>query len=196
VVIPVALVLLVLGTAVWFYVRGTWADTSPANPTTPGRPVSQLYRDPEGHTPVRAAILLEQPRNAVWRVVTDFAHYDELLPYLREIQAVDSTEGGVTRVTGEAKSVVSGYWSFTMAVHTDRSGQEWRAWWDEKDDGDVLVNRGGWTLSEPAPGQTLLVLMLEAEVRGTPTFILRNFFLYRMRQVLKAIKADLEKDNK
>ncbi len=195
VVIPVLLLLLVLGTGVWFYVRGTWADTTPRNPTQPGRPVSQLYRTPDGHTTVRAAILLEQPRAAVWQVVTDFAHYDDFLPYLRDISVEEGMEGA-TVMTGEAKSAFSGYWPFTIHIHTNKGEKEWRAWWDEKGDGQVQVNRGGWALSEPAPGRTLLVLALEAEVRDTQTFILRNFFLYRLRQVLKHVENRLEQETR
>jgi hypothetical protein len=194
VIIPVGLVLFIVLAVAWFYVRGTSADTTAHNPTQPGRPVSQLYRDASGQTTVRAAILLEQPRSAVWRLVTDFADYDDFLPYLRNI-AVEPAEGGVTRMTGEGKSALGGYWPFTIDIHTEKGAREWRVWWDEKGEGEVQVNRGGWALSEPAPGQTLLVLTLEAEVRGNPTFILRNFFLYRLREVLRAVEARLKKDD-
>jgi hypothetical protein len=193
-IIPAGLLLLVLLVAGWAYLRGTVADTATHNPTSPGQPVSQLYRAADGHSTVRAAILLDQPRPAVWKLVTAFADYGDILPYLRNVEAERGT-GRVTRMTGEAKAPFAGYWPFTLAVHTDQEGKEWRAWWDEKGDDQVLLNRGGWALTEPAPGQTLLVLTLEAEVRHNPTFILRNFFLYRLRQVLLAVKDRLEQDN-
>jgi hypothetical protein len=194
--IPWVLLLLVLGTLFWSYLRGSVrVDSTPWDPSSPGQPVAQLYRTPEGHTTVRAAILLQQPRDAVWQVVTDFDHYDEVLPYLRNTRVERTTKDQVV-LTGEAKSLFRGYWPFTIYVHSEKGDREWRIWWDEKGDGEVQVNRGGWTLSEPAPGQTLLVLMLEAEVRGTPTFVLRNFFLYRLRQVLKAVEARVEQDNR
>jgi hypothetical protein len=193
-IIPVGLLLLILFFFGWAYVRGTVADSTVREPTTAGVPVSQLYRTPEGHTTVRAVILLEQPRPAVWKVVNDFAHYGDLLPYLRNVEA-EPGKDNTTAMTGDAQAPLGGYWPFKVVVHTDQSGKEWRAWWDEKGEDEILVNRGGWELSEPAPGQTLLVLTLEGEVRRNPTFILRNFFRYRLRQVLLAVQASLEDDN-
>jgi hypothetical protein len=192
VIIPVGLLLLIGAATGWFYVRGTRVDTTPNNPTTPHQPVSQLYRDPEGHTTVRAAILLTQPRSVVWRQLTDFRHYDNFLPYLRDIQVEPDEEPGCTLMTGEAKSLWSGYWPFTIHLFTDKTSDEWRIWWDEQGDGEVQVNRGGWELTEPAPGRTFLVLTLQAEVRGYPNFVLRNFFLHRLRRVLRVIDNPLE----
>jgi len=65
-------------------------------------------------------------------------------------------------------------------------------WWQEKGEGEVRVNRGGWTLEDAGADQTLLILELDAEVKSTPTWVLRNFFLYRLRQVLAAVKTHLE----
>src|SRR5690242_10235349 len=98
VVIPVGLILLVVGAFTWAYVRGTVPDSTPSDPTSPDqRPRSQLFRDRDGHVQVRAAVLLDHPRQAVWKLVTDFPNYDQFLPYLRDIQA-EPHGPGVTRM--------------------------------------------------------------------------------------------------
>jgi hypothetical protein len=191
--IPAGLLLLVAFTLGWFYLHGTQADTQPLDPDRPDQPVSQLLRTPDGQTTVRAAVLIEQPRSKVWRVVTDFAGYDRFLPYLRAIE-VEPGPGGTTRMTGEAKSALSGWWPFTIDIHTDRSRAEWRVWWDEKSDTLVQANRGGWALSEPAPGRTLLVLTLDTEVRGYPAFVIRGSFRDRLREVLRAVGTRLAEE--
>ncbi len=188
--IPAGLLLLMALTLGWFYLHGTQADTRPLDPDQPGQPVSQLLRTPDGQTTVRAAVLLDTPRAKVWGIVTDFAHYDHFLPYLRAIE-VEPGPDGTTRMTGEAKSALSGWWPFTIDIHTDRGGPAWRVWWDEKGEGLVQSNRGGWALTEPSPGRTLLVLTLDTEVRGYPAFVIRGSFRDRLREVLRAVERRL-----
>lgn len=189
--IPLTLLGLLLAVGVWAYVRGSSAESTPRDPDrVEQRPLSQVVKTPEGHTTVRAAILLDVPRDRAWKLVTDFANYHRLLPYLKDIEA-EPTDGGATRLSGLAQSALPGYWAFTLDAHAEKKEPAWRVWWDETGAGPVLLNRGGWTLREPSEGQTLLVLELEAVVKGYPTWVLRNFFLYRLRQVLEAVKARL-----
>src|SRR5262249_32360597 len=116
---------------------------------------------------VRCAAVLPHPRRRVWEAVTDYARYADFLPDLADVEA-EPASGGGCRMSGLAKSAFRGYWEFPLTVHEDRSSPSWRAYWDEVGDGQVQVNRGGWAVSEKAPGQSLVVLTLEAEVRGYP----------------------------
>jgi ribosome-associated toxin RatA of RatAB toxin-antitoxin module len=189
--VPLTLLLLLLIAFTWAYVRGTSAETEVRNPATASDPpVSQLHRTPDGYVAVRAAVILPQPRQKVWEVVTDFAHYGDFLPYVKDVTA-ERQPDGVTVVSGQAKSAFSGYWAFTLAAHEEKK-EDWRVWWKEKGEGEVRLNHGGWTLQDAGADQTLLILELDAEVKSTPTWVLRNFFLYRLRQVLAAVKMQLE----
>src|SRR5262245_8259021 len=108
--VPLALLLLVLVGVVWAYARGTSSAATPRNPASASDPpVSQLYRTPDGQTTVRAAVLVPHPRQKVWEVVTDFAHYGDVLPYVKDVTAEKGPED-VTVVSGEAKSAFRGYW--------------------------------------------------------------------------------------
>src|SRR5262249_42961400 len=66
------------------YVPGTWADTTLRDPGSPADGVvCHLYRTPDGHTPVRCAVLLDYPIDKVWKVITDYDRYGEIFPTLR-----------------------------------------------------------------------------------------------------------------
>jgi hypothetical protein len=191
VVIPLVLLLLVVGAVAVLFVRGTWADATPRNPASPADgAVAQLYQPPREHKRVRAAILLPFSRETVWKVVTDYGHYGDFLPYLADVKAEPVGEG-VWHMTGQAKSALQGYWDFAIDIHEEKTGDRWVALWDQPG-GQVEVNRGSWTVTLAGNGQTLLVLELEAEVRHYPTFFLRNFFLHRLKQVLRAVDRRLK----
>jgi ribosome-associated toxin RatA of RatAB toxin-antitoxin module len=189
-VVPV--LLLGLGTLAFviFYIRGTWATTQPRNPTSVAEgPVSQMYQTPAGDKVVRCAIVLPHPAERVWAVVTDYPHYSDFLPYLSNVEATPSDDGCVMK--GQAASAVSGTCPFEITVREDKHAR--RVAWDEKPaQGDVLLNRGSWELTPVGNDQTLLVLTLQAEVRSSPDFFLRNFFLYRLKQVVRAVERRLK----
>jgi hypothetical protein len=192
-VIPLVLLLLFVAAIGWTYVRGTHGSSEAKDPTEPGQPVRQLYQN-DGKICVRAAILLPYPRSKVWAAVTDYPRYDQFLPYLDDI-AVEAREDGC-HMTGGARSIVSGYWPFTIDIHEHKGDREWTAQWDEVPDETILVNRGKWTLIDRSgkEDQTLLVLTLETEVKGYPTFLLRNVFLHRLPLVLRSVELRLQKE--
>ena len=139
--VPLTLVVLMLVVLLWAYVRGTSSDPVARNPARPSDPpVSQLYRTADGHTTVRAAVLVSQPRQKVWDVVTDFDHYGDVLQaYMRDVTA-ERQPDGTKLVKGEAKSTFAGYWKFELTAHEDKgdragpvvlggaADRSWREW--------------------------------------------------------------------
>jgi ribosome-associated toxin RatA of RatAB toxin-antitoxin module len=183
--VPAALLALVLAAAAVAYARGTWADTRPHDPASPADgPVSQVYQAPDGGKEVRCAVLLPYPREQVWKVVTDYEHYGDFLPYLADLE-VTPAEGGC-HMKGQAKSALPGWWPFEVDIRQEQTAERWSAGWDQPGD-PVRVNKGGWVLTPAGEGQTLLVLHLETEARGTPTFLIRNVYLHRLKEVLRAV---------
>lgn len=184
-IVPAALLALVLAAGAAAYVRGTRADAQPRDPAAVADgPVSQVFQSPDGGKQVRAAVLLPYPREQVWKVVTDYEHYGEFLPYLADLE-VTPGDGGC-HMKGQAKSALPGWWPFEIDVREAQTPQRWSATWDQAGD-PVRVNKGGWELTPAGEGQTLLVLHLETEVRGTPTFLIRNVYLHRLKEVLRVV---------
>jgi uncharacterized protein YndB with AHSA1/START domain len=151
--------------------------------------VSQVYQAPDGGKRVRAAVVLPYPREQVWKVVTDYPHYGDFLPYLGDLE-VTPTESGC-HMKGQARSALPGWWPFEIDIRQEQSPDGWSAGWDQPGD-PVRVNKGGWLLTPAGEGQTLLVLYLETEVRGTPTFLIRNVYLHRLKEVLRAVGRRVE----
>jgi ribosome-associated toxin RatA of RatAB toxin-antitoxin module len=192
--IPGLLLLLVLGAVGYVWVRGTWADSTPADPkSVADGPVCHVYQPAGEHKRVRCAVLLPYPMQKVWSVVTDYEHYADILPYLADVQ-VEPKEGekGVWHMTGKAKSALPGYWDFAIDIHQEEGTERRVAWWDNPS-GEVTLNKGRWELTPDGPDRTLLVLSLEAEVHNYPTFFLRNYFLHRLKRVVQAVEQQLQK---
>ena len=188
--VPAILLAVVLAAGAWAYARGTWADTQPHDPAgVEDGPVSQVYQAPDGGKQVRSAVLLPFPRERVWQVVTDYAHYGDFLPYLADLE-VTPAEGGC-HMKGRAKSALPGWWPFEIDVRQEQTAERWSAGWDQPG-GPVLVNKGGWVVTPAGEGQTLLVLHLETEARGTPTFLIRNVYLHRLKDVLRSVRRRVE----
>jgi uncharacterized membrane protein len=169
------------------YIRGTWADTTPRDPASPADGVvCHLYRTPDGHTPVRCAVLLDHPIDKVWKVITDYDRYGEIFPTLRSAP-VKVTRGGAERVhlSGLASSVF-GDWPFDIHITHEESPQNRIASWHDRG-ADVLVNRGSWKLTPKGEGRTLLVYSLEVEIKGYPNFLVRNILLGRQPGVVQAV---------
>jgi ribosome-associated toxin RatA of RatAB toxin-antitoxin module len=188
--LPIALLALVLAAGAVAYARGTWADARPHDPASVAEgPVSQVYQTPDGGKEVRSAILLPYPRERVWQVVTDYAHYGDFLPYLADVEVTPAEQG--CHMKGRAKSALPGWWPFEIDVRQEQTAERWSAGWDQPG-GPVLVNKGGWVVTPAGEGQTLLVLHLETEARGTPTFLIRNVYLHRLKAVLRAVERRLQ----
>jgi ribosome-associated toxin RatA of RatAB toxin-antitoxin module len=180
----------VLGVGLTLWVRGVWADTTPNNPKNPDDgPRCQLYQPPGEGKQVRCAIVLPYPMDQVLQVVTDYEHYDDFLPYLTDIQVTRQDKG--CQMTGEAASTLHGSWHFQIEIHEESNAEHARVWWDQAG-GEVLLNRGTWSLTPQGANQTLLVLALETEVHNCPTFFLRNVFLYRLPRVVRFVEKRLQ----
>jgi ribosome-associated toxin RatA of RatAB toxin-antitoxin module len=192
--IPSALLLAVAIALGIFYARGTWADTEARNPATVAEgPISQLYLGEDQHKQVRCAIVLPYTVDEVWDVLTDYGKYSNILPYLSSIEAEKKSDDE-TRMKGLAKSAVQGNWPFEITIHQQKNPDGGRIWWEETPgNGEVEVNKGSWTLSKHGDKEALLVLALEAEVKSTPTFVLRNFFRYRLKKVMQAVEQAVQR---
>jgi ribosome-associated toxin RatA of RatAB toxin-antitoxin module len=187
--IPAALLLAVAIALAILYLRGTWADTEVHNPASVAEgPISQLYSADGQTKQVRCAIILPYSVDEVWEVLTDYGDYHKMLPYLSNIEAEKKGEDEY-RMKGQAKSAFKGDWPFEITIHQEKKADGGHIWWDETStDGEVQVNKGSWTLTKHGDKETLLVLSLEAEVKSTPTFVLRNFFRHRLKKVMQAVE--------
>jgi len=184
---PLILLGLVGAALLWAYVRGTWADTVPHDPKSSAEGVvCQLYRTPEGHTPVRCAAVIDRSLGEVWKVVTDYDHYGDIFPTLRSAPVVVvRDDAGHYHLSGVASSVL-GDWPFDIRIRHEESPEKKSASWDNAA-GDVRLNRGSFVLTPLGADRTLLVYSLEVEIASYPNFLVRNVLLSRQPGVMKGL---------
>jgi hypothetical protein len=183
-----AVVALTLALTAAAIARGTWAEDEPRDPDRLGEPLAQVLQLPDGSRQVRAAIRLAQPLDEVWVAITDYDHYGDICSFIRAAEVKHGPDG--CRVRGTAVTGVPLSLPFTIELRHRQDLLEYESSWDEAS-GDVLVNRGAWLLRPAGDGGTLLSLSLEVQVRGVPTWLLRNISRGRLRAVLRAVERRL-----
>jgi uncharacterized protein YndB with AHSA1/START domain len=190
--IPALLLALLVVVFAWLYRRGTVAETAERDPRSPADAAVTQLVSRDGRTFVRCALVVDAPPADVWRVVTDYDHQAEFLPYVGQLSS-ERLGGGRVRVRGVAHSRLWGDWPFESVVteeeHPDRG--EYAVTWDEEDAGGLAVNRGGWALAPAGEGQTLLVYTLQIEMPNYPTFLIRNILMDRVASVLRAVRDEV-----
>jgi hypothetical protein len=122
-------------------------------------------------------------------VVTDYDNYGDICSCIQAGQIVHEPDGRCL-LEAKAESGLTTRVPFEVELRHEQELFRRVSAWDQAS-GDVLVNRGKWVLTPAGKGQTLLVLSLEVQVRGIPTFFLRNQSLYRLRQVVLGVERRL-----
>jgi carbon monoxide dehydrogenase subunit G len=195
ILIPSVLLGLLVAFVIGMYVRGTWADAGARNPATAAAgTLTQLVQTKDGSA-VRCAIVIDAPADKVWEVVRDYKNHPRFLPYVSAMD-VEDDEGdkinGVERLklSGVAHSRLWGDWPFVVHVdHKKISDKEYVALWNEPSPG-IAVNRGSWTVTSLAPGQTLVALQLQAEAEGCANFLVRNVLMDRLHRVVAGLRDE------
>jgi hypothetical protein len=186
--VPALVMLLLAGLSLTVFVRGTWADTAPREPASGSDgPIARVVQTAAGKE-VCAAIRLSFPMDEVWRAITDYEHYGDICSFIHGAELTRGPDG--CRVVGQARTPLPCDVPFTIELKQEQELFEYRSSWDESS-GDVLVNRGGWVVRPAGEDETLLMLRLEVQVRGVPTFLLRNLSRHRLCEVLRAVHRRL-----
>jgi uncharacterized membrane protein len=144
-----------------------------------------LYRPPEGEAQVRCAVVLDRPLETVWAVVTDYDHYADIFPTLTEAEGKSGADGGELR--GSARAWPLGSWPVEIRFRHDVTPDRRVASWDSPG-GDLVVNRGSWTLTRLPNGRTLLVYALTVRSASFPRVVINNVLLDRNPQAVAAAR--------
>lgn len=191
--IPLILLVLFVVVAVAFYVRGTWAAKTPHNPDKGEGTVTQLLELPDGNVVVRCAVEVDAPPKVVWAVITDYGSHRNFLPYVTKLEATPQPDGKIL-IDGVAYSRLWQEWPFQALIQQKEDAAEdvYTAMWEERDQGEFKVNRGGWTVKpfDTNRKRTLLAFELQIELEKYPNFLVRNIIMDRLHSVLKATRDE------
>jgi len=194
ILIPLALLVILSSLFAALWIRGTVAETTERNPTSPADGVvTQLLLAADGRKVVRCAVVVEDPVERVWKAVTDYAQFEKTFPTIQGVQSSVEADGR-HRLVCEVSSIL-GSWPIDVRIRHEETPARYVASWDEPS-GDVVVNRGSWTLLPAPGGMTLVVYTLDVEVRPFPGFLVRAVLLSRQKTVLTALKDHLRAERR
>jgi uncharacterized membrane protein len=171
------------------YLRGTLGDAELLTPSRVADPVCQLVEIPGEGKQVRCAMLLPYSVEQVWEAVTDYDNYGDICSYVHA-GTITHDPNGTCRLEAKADSGLAAEVPFRAEIRHEQMLNRYQTTWDEAS-GDVLVNRGHWILTPQGSTETLVELTLEVQVRGVPTFVLRNLSMRRLPAVVRAVEQRL-----
>ncbi len=180
---PVVLV----GLFVWVVGRGSWAE-SPREPA-PGEPPLAQVVDGELGRHVRAVVRVPYSIEEVWQVLTDHDRYADVCPYLHQPK-FEPDPDRTTHLTGRIQGWANTF-PLDLQLRQEQLLDEYRSSWDGGE-GEVLANRGHWSVRRLGPRESLLEVAVAVEVRRVPTFLLRILLRDRLRVVLANVQARLD----
>ena len=119
--------------------------------------------------------IVEAPPERVFRALTDYAHWEEFMPFLERSDARPQPDGSV--VSAHVADLPSALGErhyrvrFTQRVETGpegpKGGKIWRIDWVYiPGSGNIAGHRGSWTLTALGPGRTLAVCRLFIDPGG------------------------------
>lgn len=112
--------------------------------------------------------VIEAPPERVWRALTDYAHWEEFMPFLERSEWRHGTRESFQVMDLPAPFGVRRFRvRFTEGRDATPEGTVWRiAWSSVPGSGDVRDHHGAWTLKTFGPGRTLASCRLYTDPRG------------------------------
>jgi uncharacterized protein YndB with AHSA1/START domain len=111
--------------------------------------------------------VIDAPPERVFAAVADFAHYAEFMPFVRESSARPLPDGSALVFERLDLPAPLGERHFRVRAHAARApqGARWAASWAAvPGSGNLVAQRGSWTLVEFAPGRTLATCRLYTDL--------------------------------
>jgi hypothetical protein len=122
--------------------------------------------------------VIDFPPERVYRAITDYANYDEFMPFVKQADVVRTLPDGAVLSTQRVDLPGPfGERHYTLSVRSrvERKGQGkgtkgaavWRTEWVYvPGSGNIADQRGSWTLEEHSPGRTLATFRLYTDPGG------------------------------
>ncbi|MFO0564749.1 MAG: SRPBCC family protein [Polyangiaceae bacterium] len=184
-----AMSLFVLLACAAFAWRGLHASATLDYPKTSSQGVRcALVRDDAGNQPVRCAAVIDASPDAVWSVVTDYAHFGEIFEtrlWKVTVESQSLETDGRTHLRGNVVAPYATY-PFDVRITHELAAEKKRAAWDESDS-DGNRTRGSWTVTPASDGHALVVYEQEVRARRAPRLVVVNLLLAQLGGAVKRI---------
>lgn len=114
--------------------------------------------------------VIDFPPERVFRAVSDLAHYDEFMPFVKRSEVLRTLDDGT--VLSRQRLQLPGpfgerYYTLSVRSQVEKGGKVWRTQWSYvRGSGNIEDQRGSWTLEELSPGRTLATFRLYTDPGG------------------------------
>jgi uncharacterized protein YndB with AHSA1/START domain len=187
---------------------GAWAQAPPRSALTSserarlaaGEVLSSLRPAPEGGPQEGIGQgVIDVPPERVFRALTDYAHWQEFMPFLERSDAKPLPDGGaesqhvldLPAPTGERRYKVR----LQSRVEETTAGKRWNIDWKAVPGfGNLKTHRGSWVLTEFAPGRTLAVCILYTDPGGfTPNWAMNSATRKMLDWIFKGLRQQVNR---
>lgn len=117
--------------------------------------------------------VIDFPPERVYRAVTDYANYDEFMPFVKRADVVRTLPDGAVLSTQRVDlpgPLGERHYTLSVRSRVEKKGQAGKVWRTEwayvPGSGNIADQRGSWTLEELAPGRTLATFRLYTDPGG------------------------------
>jgi hypothetical protein len=143
--------------------------------------------------------IFDAPPERVFAAVTDFAHYQEWVPFVRRSDAAPQRDGSVVSFQSLALPFPLGrrYYKIRArsAVSEAGGGRVWRAWWRYlPGTGNVADHHGWWVLVPFGEGRTLGACLLYTDPgHGLPAWAVHRGTAETMPYVFSGLRQQVHR---
>lgn len=186
VLVPAALFLAAALLSIFFVLRGTLATTEVPRPSTAAEgPLAALWLGPDGRKVVRAAMVVDRPPDRLWSVITGYERYPAVFPTVLAATSSVMPDGRRRLQATVSASLLGTYPVDILIRHEEGRSTSW-----DMPTGEVVHNRGSWTLTKLDDARTLVEYQLDVEIANVPDWFVRAVLRGRVRGILRALDAE------
>jgi hypothetical protein len=186
--IVLAVVLVCLLVCAGYYLRGTWATTSPvALTSTEQGAVSQLVRAADGQKEIRTAVVIPVSVETAWAILSNYDEWEKLFKTVRRKQETKQLDANRHHVVSDVLTPLGTITLDFIVTHEQTPDGGYLAWWDAPTK-ELPVNKGTIEIQPLAGDRTLLVYTIRKQYRHYPQFLVNNMLYSHQTDLVQTLR--------
>jgi polyketide cyclase/dehydrase/lipid transport protein len=139
--------------------------------------------------------VVDAPPSRVFAALTDFAHYQEWVPFVRTSDARRQLDGSVVSAQSLHLPALVGDRSYKIRAVSVASGKAWTTRWTYvPGSGDVVDTYGSWSVVEFGPGRSLATCRLFTDPGRVPHWAMNRATEQSLPWIFKGLRQQVMRD--
>ena len=173
----------------WYYVRGTWATSSPTYPSSPEEAItSVIVRNQDGQNEIQTAVVMPVSVEDAWKILSDYGEWERLFSTIKHLdEETEPLDEKRHHVVSDVVTPLGVLKLDFIVTHEETSDGGYLAWWDAPTE-ELPVNRGEIRVKPQGPEKTLLVYSVHKDYRRYPQFVVYNMLLDHQSDLVSTLR--------